>query len=274
MPSDSCDLAIIGAGAAGLAAAIFAGEAKAAGARFVLLEGERRPGAKILASGGGRCKSPNSSSRRPDYCGGSLPSSATCCAVLKSPRRGVVRGVGVPLRLGSGWKVFPRNEPGPNGARGPLLGPLPPPWRRIADRVRVHGIRPLHEPVGGADADDGFLLTLARRAADGSTRHEKLQARRVILATGGLAMPRSGSDGAGLAMARRLGHVIVPTTPALCPLVLAPGPEPGGRFAELAGVSLPARLTLWERGGKRLVERTGSLCLPKFGSETARCSAG
>jgi predicted Rossmann fold flavoprotein len=47
--------------------------------------------------------------------------------------------------------------------------------------------------------------------------------------------------------------------------VLAPGPEPGGRFAELAGVSLPARLALWEAGGRRLVERTGSLLFTHFG---------
>src|SRR6185295_5691095 len=44
---------------------------------------------------------------------------------------------------------------------------------------------------------------------------------RVVLATGGLSLPKTGSDGHGLEVARRLGHSVVPTTPALAPLVLA-----------------------------------------------------
>ena len=44
-------------------------------------------------------------------------------------------------------------------------------------------------------------------------------ARTVVLATGGLSLPKSGSDGAGLELARHLGHTIVATTPALAPLV-------------------------------------------------------
>ena len=42
----------------------------------------------------------------------------------------------------------------------------------------------------------------------------------VVLATGGLSLPKTGSDGAGLEFARALGHTIVPTTPALAPMTL------------------------------------------------------
>jgi len=68
----SCDLAIIGAGAAGLAVAIFAGEAAHdTGMRIVLIESTRKPGTKILVSGGGRCNVTNDVVTEKDYWGGS-----------------------------------------------------------------------------------------------------------------------------------------------------------------------------------------------------------
>src|SRR4051812_40512068 len=58
-PTDSADLAIVGGGAAGLAAAIFAAESAPAGHRIVVLDGAKTLGAKILVSGGGRCNVTN-----------------------------------------------------------------------------------------------------------------------------------------------------------------------------------------------------------------------
>ncbi len=55
MQSDTADLAIVGGGAAGLAAAIFAAKAAPSGLRIVVLDGAKMLGAKILVSGGGRC---------------------------------------------------------------------------------------------------------------------------------------------------------------------------------------------------------------------------
>src|SRR6476646_11154271 len=55
MQSDTVDIAIVGGGAAGLAAAIFAAEAAPSGSRIVVLDGARTLGAKILVPGGGRC---------------------------------------------------------------------------------------------------------------------------------------------------------------------------------------------------------------------------
>ncbi len=61
----------------------------------------------------------------------------------------------------------------------------------------------------------------------------------MVLATGGLSLPKSGSDGGGLAIARALGHTIVETTPALAPLVL------GGSFhVPLSGVTHDASLVI------------------------------
>src|SRR5205823_4700512 len=52
-----------------------------------------------------------------------------------------------------------------------------------------------------------------------------IPASRIVLATGGRSLPKSGSDGAGYDIARHLGHTIVPTTPGLAPLLLADSPD-------------------------------------------------
>jgi hypothetical protein len=89
------------------------------------------------------------------------------------------------------------------------------------------------------------------RLADGET----IAAAAVILATGGLSAPASGSDGAGLRIAESLGHTSVPTYPALVPLTSS---LPGHR--ELAGVSLSVTLSTPLLGGKRTyVSRGGFL---------------
>jgi predicted flavoprotein YhiN len=86
-----------------------------------------------------------------------------------------------------------------------------------------------------------------------------LTARAVVMATGGLSLPKTGSDGAGLEMARALGHSIVPTTPALAPLVVW-----HGFHAAVSGVSHEAALSLWVRG--RMTQRIrGSMLWTHFG---------
>ena len=84
---------------------------------------------------------------------------------------------------------------------------------------------------------------------------------RVVLATGGRSLPKSGSDGAGFEIARRLGHSIVPTTPALAPLLLDPN---DALHRELTGVAHDAELTLWTDGGVAMRLR-GSLLWTHFG---------
>jgi predicted Rossmann fold flavoprotein len=74
-------------------------------------------------------------------------------------------------------------------------------------------------------------------------------ARRLVLATGGLSLPRTGSDGRGYAMAASLGHSIVPTTPALVPLILN-----GDLHDGLAGVSHEVRVRVGVSNGVRIIE--------------------
>src|SRR5205807_8466772 len=78
----------------------------------------------------------------------------------------------------------------------------------------------------------------------------------VVLATGGQSLPRSGSDGAGFEFARRLGHTIVPTTPALVPLVLDEAHE-ASIHRELSGISHEVELAVWI-DGRILTRLSGS----------------
>jgi len=95
-----------------------------------------------------------------------------------------------------------------------------------------------------------------------TVRHAQgvLSARNVIMATGGRSLPRTGSDGSGWAIVRRLGHTVTETYPALVPLVL----REGMFHAELSGLSLPVELSL-SADGKLIDRRTGGLLWTHFG---------
>ena len=82
-----------------------------------------------------------------------------------------------------------------------------------------------------------------------------------MLATGGQSLPKSGSDGAGYAIARRLGHSITPTTPGLVPLLLA---ADDGLHRELSGVAEDVELTVWVDGAAA-VRIQGALLWTHFG---------
>jgi hypothetical protein len=107
------------------------------------------------------------------------------------------------------------------------------------------------ERVQAVDAaGGGFVLRTAR---------EELTASRVVLATGGLSLPKTGSDGQGLRIAEKLGHSVVPTTPALVPLVLA-----GSFHVPLSGVAHEVEVAV-RTPGRPIVRRTGSLLWTHFG---------
>ncbi|MGE0432239.1 MAG: NAD(P)/FAD-dependent oxidoreductase [Planctomycetota bacterium] len=258
MPGDpSPDILIIGAGAAGLAAAIFAGEPAIAGAspaRIWLLDGAARPGAKILVSGGGRCNVTHHKVTADDYSGGPAPLIRN--VLREFPERRTLEwmgSLGVDLKLEDSGKYFPVSD----SARTVLDALLA---RAAAVGATLHAstrVTAIHPPTAAAttwrvDTANPDLATIT--------------ARRLIVATGGLALPKSGSDGWGLDAMRDLGHTMVPTTPALVPLLLdeADGAN-GHRYRDLQGLTIDASLALLDPNGKRLAGETHSLLFTHFG---------
>src|SRR5439155_22620292 len=88
-----------------------------------------------------------------------------------------------------------------------------------------------------------------------------LRAGAVVLATGGKSLPKTGSDGGGLGFAHRLGHTIVPTTPALAPLLLA---DDDAMHRELTGVAHDVELAI-RVDGTIAIRLAGALLWTHFG---------
>jgi predicted Rossmann fold flavoprotein len=244
--TDAWDVVVVGAGAAGLFAAIHAGRA---GARVLALDGARTLGAKILVAGGGRCNVTHHAVDERAYAGSS-PN-----AIRNVLRRfGVAETVkffeayGVELKREDTGKLFPTTD----DARTILNALL-----QAARDAGVEIRHPRRVASIERDADGGFIV---RGDAPGGWGEERM--RRVILATGGKALPKSGSDGAGYDFARALGHTVTGHVhPALVPLIL-PGAHP---LRALSGLTLPATLSLRAASGKVLKEFTNSLLCTHFG---------
>ena len=242
IPPSEIDVAIVGAGAAGLATAIFTLQQQP-GVRLALLDGARRPGAKILVSGGSRCNVTNSVVGEADFSGGRPSIIRTILRAFPVAETVAFFGdIGVPLHEEAGGKLFPDS----NRSRD-VLDALLNEFTRCGSQVMSD-----HRVLEVAAAPGGYLLT---------TAGGEVRARAVVLATGGLSLPKTGSDGGGYEMARRFGHTIVPTTPALAPLLLS---DAAGIHAELSGVSQHVGLELRVNG--RVQQRTsGSMLWTHFG---------
>ena len=237
------DILVVGAGAAGLFAATWAGRAAHAAGRpltIVAVDGARKLGAKILVAGGGRCNVTHHAVSEADYGGATPP------AIRKVLRRFSVADT---VRFFSAAGVeFYREDTG-------KLFPTTDSSRTVLDALLrealAAGVRLVHPArVTGLDRGaEGFVAT---------TSAGEFRARRVILCPGGRSLPKSGSDGGGFELARSLHHSLTaPIVPALVPLLL-----PDGHWiTSLSGLALPATLTLRSGTGKRLHAATGStLC--------------
>ena len=215
-------IVVIGAGAAGATAAIFAAQG---GAPVLLLERTRDGGRKILISGGGRCNVLPSEMDPAQYFTASSPNSLRKILLswpLEQQRRWFEDEVGIPLALEhESGKLFPAS----NRARDVRDG--------ILALARQHGARIRTDAyvVGLEPGVDGGPW---RVRLDGG---DTIDAARVVIATGGLSVPQTGSDGTGLRIVRQLGHTLHDTYAALTPLTASPAVH-----AALAGVSLTATL--------------------------------
>jgi hypothetical protein len=218
-------IVVIGAGAAGTMAALFAADA---GAPVILLESTADGGRKILISGGGRCNVLPARVHPSQFTTAS--SSNTLKKMLMSwplaeQRRFFEDTLDIPLALEpETGKLFPVSNRA-RQVRDTLYGTARDRGVRIRFDARVTDAR-----APSAHAPWRVLLN-----------DDSIPAAAVIIATGGLSIPKTGSDGAGIRIAARLGHTVHETYPALTPLT-AMDAQSSSPHAALAGVSLEVTL--------------------------------
>jgi len=206
------DVIVLGAGAAGLMCAAVAG---ARGRRVAVLEHNGQPGRKILISGGGRCNFTNLHCGPGNFLSGN-PHFAKSALALYEPRNflELVERYGIPWHEKTLGQLFC------DGSARAIVEMLLSECARggVEIVLNARGIEVEHE-------SNGFHIA----SSAGAFKAESL-----VVATGGLSIPKLGATGLGYELARQFGLGIVEQRPALVPLVLG-GDEAG--WTELAGVA-------------------------------------
>ncbi|UYO93093.1 NAD(P)/FAD-dependent oxidoreductase [Pollutimonas sp. M17] len=218
MTSDGFDVAVIGAGAAGMMAAAVAGQR---GLRVVLVEHASRLAEKIRISGGGRCNFTNIGtgpanflSQNPDFCRSALAAYTPRDFIDLVERHGIT------------WHEKHRGQLFCDDSSEEIIAML----KRECDLGRVSWRMPC--TVQGVSRDeDGYLLQTGQGA---------IAARQLVLATGGMAIPQLGATDFALGIARQFGLKVIEPRPALVPLVFdAQAWEP---FASLSGLAVEVEI--------------------------------
>lgn len=232
---------VVGGGPAGMFAAITAAER---GERVLLLERNERLGKKLLITGKGRCNVTNDCT--PEEVLQNIPrnsrflfSAMSACTPQKM--KDFFEGSGCPLKTERGNRVFPVSDRSVSVLEA------------LQRRLRKSGV----DVRTGRVTD---LLTSEGRISGVALGAEQISAKWVILATGGLSYPTTGSTGDGYTLAQRLGHTILPTEGSLVPL------EADEDCAQMQGLSLRnVAVKLVDQKGKVLFSDFGELLFTHFG---------
>jgi len=212
---DETEIAVLGAGAAGFFAATRAAER---GRSILLLEKNRKPGTKILMSGGTRCNLTQATDRRGIVeAFGKQGRFLHSALSLLGPDELVAlfEAEGVPTKVEPTGKIFPVSDRAVDVVEA---------LKRMLNRSGAK--LSLEQPVQQIERTDaGFVIRTVR--GDIATK-------KIVLTTGGQSYPGCGTTGDGYAWAKQLGHKIVPPRPALVPLL-----SDAVWVHELSGVTVP-----------------------------------
>jgi hypothetical protein len=233
------DVVIIGAGAAGLMCAAICQEHMF---RVLLLDGNDRPGAKILVSGGTRSNVTNEEVTEADFNTENKRSVRDVLRAFSSEQTlKFFESLGVPLVLEEDGKYFPEAQSG----KAVLDGFL----KKIS----------VSENVQLKKSSKVKAVTFQNNLFHLTGPDFQYQTKCVVLATGGKSYPATGSDGTGYEIAKSFGHSLIELSPALVPLNAN-----DTALKALSGLTLPVRLTLF-LDSKKAFEREGSLLFTHTG---------
>ena len=234
------DVAVIGAGASGMLAAVSAAEA---GATVLLIERNRETGLKIGLTGKGRCNLTNNCDLNTFL--GNVPVNPrflyrALTDFSPSDTMDYFESIGVKLKTERGRRVFPQSDSAQEVRRALR--------RECEKRCRL---------VQGRA--DGILMSggaVCGVTVDG----REYASRAVIVATGGLSYPRTGSTGDGYRFAREAGHTVTPLRGSLVPIVCT-----GKLCGELMGLSLRNVALSASVSGKTVYRGEGEMLFTHFG---------
>ena len=230
---------VIGGGAAGMMAAI---SAKKAGGDVIILERNDRVGKKLLATGNGRCNYTNINLSINNYHGKNHKFAYSGLSKFDVNQTiNFFERIGITPTIEDDGRVFPFSLQSSS----------------VLDLLRYE-IKDL-----GIDLITGAYVKEIRKKKNKfiieSNNGKEIKGDKVILATGGKAMPNSGSDGNGYNLAKKLGHSIIDSFPGLVQLNLE-----GNIFRQIAGVKFPGMVKLYSNN-KLLIEDMGDVLFTKYG---------
>lgn len=240
----SCDLIVIGGGAAGLMAACTAARR---GISVLVLDKNEKLGRKLRITGKGRCNVTNDCSAEEVIAaiptGGRFLYSALSAFPPQSTME-FFEALGVRLKTERGRRVFPVSDSADEVADA------------LAQAARSAGVRVAQDTVTEILTEDGSVTGVRTKSG------AYYQAKQVLVACGGASYPGTGSNGDGCRLAKAVGHSIQPLVPSLVPLV-----ERGSICQKLMGLSLRnCRLWVTAAGKKKPVfEEFGELLFTHFG---------
>ena len=241
--SDAATVAVIGGGAAGMMAAV---KAAALGAAVTIFEKNDRLGKKLRITGKGRCNVTNDCER--DEFFANVPRNprflyAAYSNFSSEDTKAFFEDAGVPLKTERGKRVFPVSDKAAD-----IVFAMQKKCKELGCQIR-------NEKVKRITAENGRITGIIAGA-------NEYEFDSVILCTGGLSYPLTGSDGDGYRMAKELGHNVSELVPSLVPIV-----EDGGICSAMQGLSLKnIRLSIIEnKSGKVIFDDFGELMFTHFG---------
>lgn len=235
------DILIIGGGAAGMFCAAHAAEM---GLNAAIAEHGKGFGRKLGITGKGRCNVTNKCDadtvmknipRNPRFMYSALSKYAPADVMEYFER------LGVPLKTERGQRVFPVSD-----RAGDIVSAL----ERQMKRLNVDLIR----------GDCTELMMDGGRCVGAVISGKRIMAKAVVLATGGLSYPLTGSDGSGYSLAKQAGHTVIPGAPSLIPMETEEN-----WTAEAAGLDLRNISMRLMCGGKAVYEDFGELMFTAYG---------